>query len=401
MGTPELSGNTPPVGTVPDYDNCPDTTPAAGGRTVAGTTSGQTIYCLDDPSPQHPDTDRKPVMHHVTRSNRTKGTAGNVDGVPSFLPVVTNQKYRDAMTFCRNGNAFLQLVSDGTRLAYRDGLLYLDGLPATAGSIIQYFTDAGIGNINLPLLMMLYGIILLKFPSGCPKPPGLNGLIHIYYPDFARRLGKSNPNQDDITAFTRDMEAMKKIVGIIDGGEKAGSILPVLDNYTYAPDTNTISFSSPYIERMVTIIHDSSILRKNGKPLPKKNGGLQMLPAYSYIVDAGIVKERNKRAVEIVVIIVALIEQAGKNIPNIRADTIIGRACLLAQALRGQKTSHKNTILRRSFSKAWDLLRTRTSLVTVYKDIQLPSPEDPASVPTWSTLDMVFRFPHAGKSRTV
>lgn len=305
------------------------------------------------------------------------------------------------MTFCRNGNAFLQLVPDGTRLAYRGGLLYLDGLPVTAGNIIQYFTDTDIGNINLPLLLILYGVILLKFPSGCPKPPGLNGLVHIYYPDFARRLGKSNPNQGDITAVTRDMEAMEKIVGIIDGGEKAGDILPVLDNYTYASDTNTISFSSPYIERMVTIIHDNSILRKNGKPVLTKSGGLQMLPAYSYIVDAGIVKERNKRAVEIVLIVVALIEQAGKNTPNIRADTIIGRTCLLAQALRGQKTSHKNTILRRSFSKAWELLRTKTSLSTVYKDLKLPSLTDPASIPTCSTLNMVFRFPHAGKNKIV
>ena len=42
-----------------------------------------------------------------------------------------------------------------------------------------------------------------------------------------------------------------------------------------------------------------SFKNKKGETLLKKNGKPQMLPAYSYLVDASIAKERNKKAVEV------------------------------------------------------------------------------------------------------
>jgi len=124
-----------------------------------------------------------------------------------------------------------------------------------------------------------------------------------------------------------------------------------------------------------------------------------MLPSYSYLVDISIEKERNRKAVEIVMIIVALIEQAGKGTPHIRAKTVIERSSILKKCLQDQSAQKSDTILRRSFTKAWELLRSKTRLGAVYKDIELPDPENPYYIPTYSNLDMVFKFPHKGKTR--
>ena len=88
---------------------------------------------------------------------------------------------------------------------------------------------------------------------------------------------------------------------------------------------------------------------------------------------------------------------------------------MLKQSLENTSdTSNQNKILKRAFSKAWELLVTQTDLSVKYKNIQLPiipnsSIKDPKEkkrlerefrtkwIPTMSNLDMVFEFPHEGK----
>lgn len=115
-----------------------------------------------------------------------------------------------------------------------------------------------------------------------------------------------------------------------------------------------------------------------------------------------ITNEKNKKAIEIVYIVIALIEQCGNNKPHIKASTIIERNQLLRQAIERCKTpGNVNNILSRSFSKAWKLLNTHTVLKEYYANIQLPDTESKDFkalwIPTSSTLDKVFTFQHDGK----
>lgn len=101
---------------------------------------------------------------------------------------------------------------------------------------------------------------------------------------------------------------------------------------------------------------------------------------------SSIAVERNKNAVEIVVTIVTLIEQCGNHEPRIKASTIIAKNPLLCNSLEEIKsTSNKNRMLRQTFSKAFDLLKTKTDLCTTYKNIHLPSAHNPADIPTTAT----------------
>lgn len=364
--------------------------------------SGKTAECMMTAASRQgfPDCENHAEITHASakRAYITKKTAGETDEVPGYLPVITNRKYRDAMGFNYNSSAYLQILSDEGRLTYKNGTSSMKGFPATFEKIKGYCTDEGIEKIHIPLLMALYGILLEKFlPS--PETHGLNEMAVVYYPDLARKTRKSNTGAKDIAAVRNAMEKLGNIVGIINGGQKGSDILPVLYGYDYDKDTNTIRFASPYIARVIKEIYKTSIRKdKNGSPVKNGNGKLKMLPAYSYLIDISMENERNKKAVEIVLIIVALIEQAGKHTPHIRAKTIVERSSLLNQGLKNQPVQKKNFMLKRSFSKAWELLRSKTRLSGVYRDIELPDPEDPEYIPTSSTLGMAFRFPHKGKS---
>ena len=116
------------------------------------------------------------------------------------------------------------------------------------------------------------------------------------------------------------------------------------------------------------------------------------------MVKSEIVNERNRRAAEIVCIVVTLIEQCGDGgTPHIKVKTIVERCPDLKNALDSAKTSSdKSKILRRAFSKAWQLLETKTHLRTHYKNIKFPS-----LIPTYGDMNEVIEFPHDGKIRNL
>lgn len=331
---------------------------------------------------------------------RTKALCGNTAAIPDRLPIITNPTYQNALTFNKNANAYLQALSDTSQLKYSNGTFGYKGLPATLDKLNSLSTDGNTEIFNIPLLLALYGIILNSFSVTGELECGK--IITIYFPEFTNKIGKSqNIGKKDITEYINSIRHFQSVVGIISNGTKSSDILPVIDYLEQDTKKNTISFNSPYMVRIIQIIHETSIRKdRKGQPKLKKNGEPLMLPSHSYVVDMNIVSEKNKKALEIVFVIVALIEQAGNNTPHIRADTIISRCPRLHKSLAGQSAGNKNNLLKRAFAKAWELLKEKTTLTTVYDNIQLPNAKDITAIPTSSTLNMVFSFPHNGKGQT-
>lgn len=334
-------------------------------------------------------------------THRTKNKAGDTAEIPDRLPVITNRQYQHAMTLNKNDAAYLQLLSDNSRLDFKKGVLLLDDLSVTSKELKELFTKEGIDKINFSLLQAIYGIILQRFSETRHPEDYKTEVITVYYPEFAKKTGKStNITHNDIKECIKNMKLLGKVVGIISNGTRSGDVLPALLYAGCDNNKNTVSFASPYITRIIKDIYDTSIRRdKKGNPLLKRNGELQMYPSYSYLVNMDIVKERNKKAVEIVLVVAALIEQTGNNTPHIRASTIIERCILLSRSLEGQSAGNKNNILKRSFTKAWELLLQKTQFASAYKNIQLPKPEDRSCIPTSTGLRKVLTFPHEGKCR--
>lgn len=335
---------------------------------------------------------------------RTKAKAGDVAEIPSKMPLITNSTWQNAMTYNDDDTAYLQPLSSVEGLTYEYGRLILGGLPATAAQIKHLYTKDNIENFDLPLLRVFYAVILNQFAKTWKEDKSVDEVITIYYPDLAKQIGKgSNISRSDVEKTISSILSFRNIIGIT---EKGNNILPVLVYLGEDREKNTISFASPYMLKVIKDLSKASVRKsKQGLDIVDKNGMPKMLPAYTYIPDMALAKEKNKKAVEIVCIVVTTIEQAGSHgTPHISAKTIIERNPLLKQSIdNATRLSNKNTFLARSFEKAWELLRTKTNIMERYKNIKLPDPKAKdfklKYIPTMSTLDMVFEFPHEGKIR--
>ncbi len=327
------------------------------------------------------------------REYRTHNKAGKVVDMPDKYAIISNANYKDAITLIENKKAHIQAIKEDKRVHIKDGIICLDGLAATSAEIIELGTNDYIEDLDFALLRVLYSIILNNFEESIKNNKMVPQITTIYVPDLLTFLGKEKTSRNEIVSLIKNIIRFHSLVGIINC-----DILPVMIYMGERQETNTISFSSPYLIRVIEETYkDSIIVDGKGKPIMNNNGIPKTKASHSYLIKPSIRNERNKRAIEIVHCVVLLIERAGNHTPHIKAQTIIEQNPLLMYALEGISISHKNQILQRCFKKAWQLLKTQTYLEEKYKDIQLPDAEDPSYIPNMSKLDMVFRFQHKGK----
>lgn len=341
------------------------------------------------------------------KTYRTKAKASiSCDHLPDIIPALSLREYQNATSLYQGGNAYLLPIKGPDNLVFQDGKLFFQDNTAFHGvreatemELRNMTTKEGIESIDLVLLRTLYGIILRHFENtGYTQ---LKHVITLYVPDLAKHLGmQGNLNKNDLALLLSKMQSFHNIVGFMydnDSGGYTPSMLPVLNFEGYSATENTISFSSPYLNRVIKTVYRLSIRRnKRGEILFKSDGSPQLKVWNSYLVKSSLNKERNKAAAENVFIICTLIEQAGRGVPNIRAREIINRNPQLKQRL--EQSSKPNQLLKRTFEKTWELLDKSTHLREKYDGIELPDPKNPKNIPTMSNLDIVFRFPHKGKN---
>lgn len=348
------------------------------------------------------------------KRNRTRKQAeekGAVATLPKVIALPTLKPYQNAISTVQDPAAHLQPVTQALadNLRFENGTLYFSGMDASRVDLVQYYdkTPKAVSDIDLPTLRALYSVILQevretakdpdKIIAQVNDPQYLGHSVKIYLPDFLRTLGyKANGSKDGVAFAVAKIMSYSRILGVMEGyqgGRLRTSHYPVMQLVGHDDNENTIQFSSPYINRLIMTILQASIQTdRKGNYKLKTSGEPFLLANHSYLVKTSIAKERNKRAAEIVCIVVTLIEQAGDNVPHIRAQTIVDRCPDLKNALDAADSSNKSHVLRRAFSKAWAILPKQTRLAEVYKNIKFPS-----AIPTASSLDMVFEFPHDGK----
>lgn len=355
-------------------------------------------------------TEPKPV-----RKNRTRKQAeetGAITNMPEVIALPTLIPYQHAISTVEDPAAHLQPVTQALadKLRFENGTLYFEGMNASGVNLVQYYdkTPRAVSDLDLPTLRALYSVILQdaqdttkdpqKITDQVNNPQYLGHSVKIYLPKFLKTLGyKPNSSKDGIAFAVNKVMSYSRILGVMEeykGGRLYMSHYPVMQLVGHNDTDNTIQFSSPYINKLIMTILQASIQTdKKGNPKLKTSGEPFLLPSHSYLVKTSIAKERNKRAAEIVCIVTTLIEQAGDTgTPHIKARTIVDRCPDLKNALENSAPSDKNRHLKRAFSKAWELLPKQTRLAEVYRNIKFPT-----AIPTVSTLDMVFEFPHDGK----
>ena len=323
------------------------------------------------------------------------------------LAVPTLPRYEHSISLHEEGDAHLMLLKRSTtELKFENGQMFFSGSlkPISTVELVQDLkTREGIEHINIPLLNVYYSIILKRFYEKGNIPENLNTIATIYLPDLAEALGlgRKNLHKSDIQSIINSTRQFTNILGVLhftQNGKPKESYFPVMNFEGYDATTNTISFYSPYLNYIIEVIYNASI-RKNKKGIPqvKKNGLPILNPSHSYLVKPEIYKERNIAAVINVLIIITVIEQAGNNTPHISTKTIVDRNENLKLRLEND-SSHASRLLKRVFSKTWELLREKTRLTEYYDGIVLPDPSDIRNIPIYSQLyKHNFTFPHNGK----
>jgi len=316
---------------------------------------------------------------------RTRAAAGQTVKLPSALAIITNRDYQYGISFYQRGRAYLQPIKSLDGYRYQNERYTLSRKPN------ELFTDEDLSKFDLMLLRAIYSIILHNntandFDNTLSEAP-----FTIYLPDFLRMIGmKSMPNRATFDSLYKKFENLQFLLGITDPPDDIRRIYPVIYNLDPDRGKNTVSFSSPYICNLIRLISQSASQNKNDSGLPRAT--------HSYLIKPSLVKENNKRAAEIVVIVVALIEQARKQTPHIKASTILDRHLELKQAYEKASSGNKSVILKRAFQKAWVMLREQTELASKYNDPVFLKTELP--VPTIKTLDRAITFENRGKSKS-
>lgn len=360
--------------------------------------------------------------------NRTKGAAhlaGALKEMPERLATPTLAGYQYAMTLHQDkeGGAYLQPFKSLEGLRFESGKMFLESTDDSPHlreisevELQNLQTKEGIENIDLPLLGLFYTNILFEFIKTGGRE--LKDIVVVYMPELAARMGwSSNQSKETVQQILRKIQSFHNIVGVLHGtrnGKPVKSYYQVLNFEYYDEKTNNVAFSSPYMNKVISTIFNLSMRKtKSGKVLKKGNGDPLLLPNHSYMIDSSIVKEKNKAAAQNVFLIVQTIERAGDNIPHLKASTIIERNEQLQDRL--ENVENKRLLLKRVFSKTWELLRDKTRLTEFYEGIGVTSdfeklsqatplgavdPNNPALIPNMSTLnDLVFYFPHKGKNK--
>lgn len=325
---------------------------------------------------------------------------GAITEAPENLAVPTLADYQYSMSLNQEKKAYLQQISSMDNLEFKDGTLFFKGPGArevSEAELRDLRTNEGIEELDLFSLRTYYSILFYQYQISNV----LQDVIVVAVPVLA---GRKDPKEEDIKRVIEKIKSYHNVMGVIKGernGKIRESYYQVLNFEKYDDKTNTVTFSSPYMNYVIQTIDEASVRKdKKGKPKLKNNGEPLRLPSYSFLVKREIEKERNKAAAENVILIVQGIEQAGGNGYHIAIKTLIERNVILAKRLE-ESSTHKAQILKRAFSKTWELLRTKTRLSECYKNIELPDPQNPKHIPTVKNMDsLVIEIKHEGKIKS-
>lgn len=346
------------------------------------------------------------------RIYRTKTKAQDDDiitNMPKSYGIPTFPGFEYSMSFYKDDKTIANLMEPlpyNVELRFRNGNIYIDNGGGKLREVSEMelenlVTKERISYIDLPTLMVFYNIILSEFKES--KFKKLRDVHTVYIPELLSYMG-ADPriNKEDIARVKKIVEGYHNIIGVYytydTRGNKRRNRYPVLNFEGDSEANNTISFSSPYLNHVINTIHSIAAKRTAKKEILRKKDGTPLLTVnHSYLIDPAINKERNRAAVENVRILVTGIEQAGGKGYHIAASTLVERNVQFAERLQNDQ-HHKAQLLKRVFTKTWELLRTRTYLQDAYENIKLPDPKDPANIPTAKNLSsLVFEIKHDGK----
>lgn len=350
-----------------------------------------------------------------------RNEAEPVSYVPDTIPSITIPALQNALTFLEDNAAALIAWKDqditvidektGRTVIRSKTELVKEYCGAVDKKKPKRWKDLHIvpveeGEVNLPLLKTIYGIILQEFIEKMPeklkkiKPDAdeyvlddmmrdfiKDHTVTIYLPDFIRKTtGIENYTENQIKAALNSLYDFETIMGRVRKKNRLGKEVDVMSAVCkvlrYDRIAQTVTITCPYMNDVILQVYKASLRKSKTGLIEKYKNGVPMTnPAYKYIVKSTISKERNKGAVEIVFALIPIIAQAGDHPVEMKFSSILGR-CPVLKSRYDNKADRgsRNKLLKSAFTKAWLLLKKETYLYDQYRIA------DPKDYPTVSTL---------------
>lgn len=312
------------------------------------------------------------------RTRQAAEAAYHLSRIPKRLALPMPGLLAHSLSFTENQFAYLQTIRPSVmeHISFRDGATYLDYSVADYVRLHLFYENdpKAISNIDTILLRALYSTVLeAQIPLATSRegilevllrPDAIDRTFTFYLPDIAQAANQSHVTDGVRQALLNKFRSYSNVIGVINqfrtsrGGD---AFFPVIQSFKYDEATNTISFCSPYLNRLA--LHNMY-----ASYLPSRDGRYAADASHSYLVYSSVMKERNKRAVEIVCALTVTVDQFKNAAIKIPYRDLIQQCSGLQNALKATgPTAEKNRVLNRAFSRAWELLESDTYLYHQYK----------------------------------
>lgn len=216
--------------------------------------------------------------------------------------------------------------------------------------------------------------------------------------DLGKHMGANLTAGNAVDVLAR-LKPLEKLIG----RTPDGSIYRVFTFLKYDSATDSYSFACPFINQVILRLED-----KNQVKYKSKTKGLVSYnaPHINFLLHSTLHKERNKRAVEIVMALTNLmLQRAGEYTrkptgrdrfdAHIKYSTLISYCPLLEASLEDSTDkANKNRILKSAFAKAAVLLKEQTDAYTYFENLTVSDMRV-----TNSTLDETIRISFTGIHR--
>ena len=383
-------------------------------------------------------------QQYIIETSPSPTKAETLKKIKSIIPkldhnvaLITDKDYKHALSPYKNPYAYIQQLDENffQQLEFNpdNGTMNIKGKILETITLQDLKTRSNLKDLDLPLLRSMYTIIY-QYADKIDTDT-----VTIYLPTLTKHLGINiRGDNTNAGAFFAKIKVFDNVVRVLENG----SFYKLLTFLKYDINTNSITFGSPYMNQILRTLQTVNTIT------PRKNMPY-LKPHHNHLIHGTIANERNKVAVEIVCNIVTLVQQRGEIKPPkapLTADkieTIVKKAVkkgiqeefnkiqddddniehgtftsahkkiselireipVLDEALnkptidkntnlpKPKTAREKNTILKNSFSKAYELLKEKTDIYKYYIDLQISE-----IVPTISTIDQIIEISHNGKN---
>ena len=331
------------------------------------------------------------VTAHIFAKEHFRTTDTHDIIISDRITAISLRDFQFALTTRPNPTAFIAPLGTGafTRFRYDDATGQVINVktgqpvqetqtPAEMASMMKTQADA-VTTPDFVLLTALYSVLL----RNAERFEGDNIIVPIR--PFARELGV---DLDGGIGHVKDLEkrfqAYDPYVGWINGQ----GLFAVL-KFIKRDDTNgTMTFSAPYLNRLLTLV------QQRGTRTFKS--GRKTFLGHNELVHTSIYKERNQTAAAIVIHICDLLLQNAQQpdrkkgethvISHIAFSTLADYAEFAPRIERTTATREKTRMLKACFTKALELLRTRSDAYQYFDGLELYTLGKDGKTKTFATV---------------